>query len=181
MKLHVRQISILLTALLFVWAGYSAPAATKKAVPKKPAPVAKQPAKSPAASAKKAPAPAARKTTSYAAKKQPAMASKTANVKYTGPQRNSRYRKGTQRPATPRYYAQGEPTQDRYREIQQALAKRGYLKSEPSGKWDPDSQNAMRQFQQDQKLDPSGKLDSLSLIALGLGPKRTESAQARPQ
>ena len=33
--------------------------------------------------------------------------------------------------------------------------------------------------QQDQKLDPSGKINSLSLIALGLGPKR-DTAEVPP-
>ncbi|MBI3680777.1 MAG: peptidoglycan-binding protein [Acidobacteria bacterium] len=82
--------------------------------------------------------------------------------------------------AAPRRYGQIEPTPDRYREIQQALIDRGYLKSGPTGKWDGESMDAMRRFQQDQNLEASGKLDSLSLIALGLGPKRT-NAQARPQ
>ncbi len=63
-------------------------------------------------------------------------------------------------------------------EIQKALADRGYLKNEPSGVWDAASQDAMRTFQADQKLDPSGKLTAASLIALGLGPKR-ESPVAR--
>jgi hypothetical protein len=30
---------------------------------------------------------------------------------------------------------------------------------------------AMQRFQQDQKLDPTGKLTARSLVALGLGPK----------
>jgi hypothetical protein len=64
------------------------------------------------------------------------------------------------------------PTPDRYKEIQQALADRGYLKAEPSGVWDAQSQDAMRAFQTDQKLEPSGKLTAAALIALGLGPKR---------
>ena len=84
------------------------------------------------------------------------------------------------RPAPVRYSAQNEPTADRYREIQQALKQKGYLQGDPTGKWDPSSAEALRRFQQDQNLEASGKLDSLSLIALGLGPKRTANAQARP-
>jgi peptidoglycan hydrolase-like protein with peptidoglycan-binding domain len=79
---------------------------------------------------------------------------------------------------TPR--GQQQPTPNRYREIQQALADRGYFKSEPDGVWGPESVEALRQFQQDQKLKPSGKLDPLSLISLGLGPKREEGAPAEP-
>jgi len=84
------------------------------------------------------------------------------------------------------------PTPDRYKEIQKALADRGYLKNEPTGTWDSASQEAMRKFQGDQKLDPSGKITAASLIALGLGPKNesqtaassntsTPSAPVRPQ
>jgi hypothetical protein len=68
-------------------------------------------------------------------------------------------------------YRQGAPTPDRYREIQQALVDKGYLKSEPSGVWDAQSMDAMRQFQTDRNLAATGKLTSASLIALGLGPK----------
>jgi peptidoglycan hydrolase-like protein with peptidoglycan-binding domain len=73
-------------------------------------------------------------------------------------------------PRTPSVARQAAPSPDRYKEIQQALAAKGYLKSEPSGVWDADSVAAMRQFQTDRKLDPSGKLTAASLIDLGLGP-----------
>ena len=67
--------------------------------------------------------------------------------------------------------SQGNPTSTRYMEIQEALASRGYLKTPPTGVWDQDSVAAMKSFQADQKLATTGKLNSLSLIALGLGPK----------
>ena len=69
------------------------------------------------------------------------------------------------------------PTPDRYKEIQDALAKRGYLHGEATGAWDQDSADALRRFQQDQNLQPSGKLNSLSLIALGLGPKHDTTVE----
>jgi peptidoglycan hydrolase-like protein with peptidoglycan-binding domain len=72
------------------------------------------------------------------------------------------------------------PTADRYKEIQKALADRGYLKTEPNGVWDSNSQAAMRAFQSDQKLDPSGKITAPSLINLGLGPERDETVAVRP-
>jgi hypothetical protein len=65
------------------------------------------------------------------------------------------------------------PTADRYKEIQQALANKGYLKpEEATGTWNADSADALKRFQSEQNLDASGKINSLSLIALGLGPKR---------
>jgi hypothetical protein len=64
---------------------------------------------------------------------------------------------------------QQTPTPDRYREIQQALIDKGYLKSEANGQWDAQSTDALRQFQNDQKLAPTGKINAPSLIGLGLG------------
>ncbi len=71
---------------------------------------------------------------------------------------------------------QSGPTPERYREIQQALVDKGYLKSEPDGVWDAESTDALRQFQTDQKLTPNGKITAASLIGLGLGPKDSEDA-----
>ena len=92
---------------------------------------------------------------------------------------------GTRTTAARRYYGrrsytaqQMSPSADRYREIQEALAAKGYLKTPPNGVWDKDSMDAMQRFQQDQKLDPTGKLTARSLSALGLGPKPADSAPA---
>jgi peptidoglycan hydrolase-like protein with peptidoglycan-binding domain len=65
------------------------------------------------------------------------------------------------------------PTPERYKEIQQALVDKGYLKSEPNGVWDAQSIDALRQFQTDHKLSVTGKISSASLIGLGLGPQNT--------
>lgn len=67
---------------------------------------------------------------------------------------------------------QNSPTPDRYREIQQALVERGYADRSPDGVWGPQWVDSLRRFQADQNLDADGKLGALSLIALGLGPKR---------
>jgi peptidoglycan hydrolase-like protein with peptidoglycan-binding domain len=90
-----------------------------------------------------------------------------------GPVRHLKKRGKAARPkvtsrAAPR---QANPSSDRYREIQEALAAKGYLKTPPTGVWDQDSVEAMKRFQEDQKITSTGKLNSLSLIALGLGPK----------
>ena len=64
---------------------------------------------------------------------------------------------------------QTAPTADRIREIQSALAASDSYKGEPNGKWDDASVAAMKHFQQVNGLNPSGKLDALSLQKLGLG------------
>ncbi len=78
--------------------------------------------------------------------------------------------------------APSAPSPDRYREIQQALIQRGYLQGEPTGVWGSDSVEALKRFQQDQNLQASGKLNALSLISLGLGPRRENPTQTvRPE
>ena len=68
---------------------------------------------------------------------------------------------------------QMSPTPDRYREIQGALASKGYLKpDDATGTWNQTSADAMKKFQTEQNLDSTGKINSLSLIALGLGSHR---------
>lgn len=95
---------------------------------------------------------------------------KSSTTRRKGRTRTAASRRGT--------YRQLAPTPDRYKEIQKALADRGYLKTEPNGVWDSNSQQAMRAFQSDQKLDPTGKLTAASLIGLGLGPKHDASPNA---
>ena len=78
----------------------------------------------------------------------------------------------SRRPARPSKPAgQQHPEPGRYQEIQKALAERGYFKGEASGEWKDDSTEALKRFQADQKLPNDGKLNSLTLIGLGLGPK----------
>jgi peptidoglycan hydrolase-like protein with peptidoglycan-binding domain len=74
------------------------------------------------------------------------------------------------------------PTRERYTEIQRALADKGYYAGPVNGEWGPDSVEALKRFQAEQKLAADGKLGALSLIALGLGPHRDTVADlaARP-
>ena len=109
----------------------------------------------------------AKATTAKTTAKSRAAASKTTKGKKTSVRKAS----------APRQLA---PTKDRYQQIQQALASKGYYSGEPNGAWGPDSVEALKRFQADQNLTPDGKLGSLSLIALGLGPKRL-SAQSAAQ
>ncbi len=110
-------------------------------------------------------------------------ATKTSSAKTTSARSkksSSTRRKGTVTRRVTRYYQQA-PTPDRYKEIQQALASKGYFQGEPNGAWGSDSIDALKRFQADQNLMPDGKISSLSLIALGLGPKRlTAKSDAAP-
>jgi peptidoglycan hydrolase-like protein with peptidoglycan-binding domain len=96
---------------------------------------------------------------------------KTVSRKTTSAKKGKSSKKSVTTSATAGRSRQMAPTPERYRDIQQALVERGYLKSEPNGVWDARSVDALRQFQADQKLSPTGKISSASLIGLGLGPK----------
>jgi len=102
-------------------------------------------------------------------------ASKTP-AKSTSKSRAVAGKKTARKASAPRQLA---PTKERYQQIQQALVAKGYYTAEPNGVWGADSMDALKRFQADQNLPPDGKLTSLSLIALGLGPKRL-SAQSPP-
>jgi peptidoglycan hydrolase-like protein with peptidoglycan-binding domain len=64
---------------------------------------------------------------------------------------------------------QKSPTPDRISEIQSSLASNGYYQGNPNGKWDASTVGAMQKFQSANGLEPTGKLDALSLQKLGLG------------
>ena len=69
---------------------------------------------------------------------------------------------------------------ERYKQIQEALASRGYFNGPVDGLWGDDSVEALRRFQRDQNLTDDGKIGALSLIALGLGPRRTAENNPAP-
>ena len=126
------------------------------------------PSAPPKAPAKKPAAPSGKQS---AAKKQAAGKSRSA-------------RKGVS--ARAQALRQQQPEPQRIREIQQALSERGYA-VEPTGIWDAATVEALRKFQEDRdinNLSGRGKLDPLTLIALGLGPAHTRpalSGAAAPQ
>jgi hypothetical protein len=132
-----------------------------------------------AAAKKKAPAkkPAAAKTSTA-----PKSTAKKSTASRTTAARGTT-RKSTKKPASKITWRnrQTSPAPERYREIQEALTAKGYLQaSEIDGSWNGASAEALKRFQADQKLDSNGKINALSLIALGLGPKRN-SAAAQPE
>ncbi len=109
--------------------------------------------------------------------KQPARKTYVAPKGKAAPKNRYQQRYSRRWTPPPRPMGPQQPSADRYKEVQQALAQKGYLSSEPSGEWKQDSVDALKRFQQDQKLEVNGKLDSLSIIALGLGPKRAAAVQ----
>jgi Putative peptidoglycan binding domain len=60
----------------------------------------------------------------------------------------------------------------RSQEIQQALIREHYLTGEPTGAWDPASEEAMRRYQADNGWQNKTVPDSRALIKLGLGPSK---------
>jgi hypothetical protein len=62
--------------------------------------------------------------------------------------------------------------------IQQALIREHYLNSEPTGRWDEETQAAMTKFQADQGWQTKLTPDSRALIKLGLGPDHSGAINA---
>ena len=131
----------------------------------------------------KAPAPA--QTKSPAKKTAASAARKKSSPSKTGPRTTTTAaRRGKKGPPAKRVTwrnRQLAPAPQRYKEIQEALAAKGYLKSEDAnGAWNQASVEALKKFQAGQNLDSTGKINSLSLIALGLGPRRETVAPKPP-
>lgn len=127
--------------------------------------------------------------TKKATSKKAAATSKTVSTKSTAASTKTKSAKGQSTkgkttkkaaPAATWRTRQQAPTPDRYKEIQQALIAKGYLKGEPTGVWDSDSIDAISRFQVDQKLTPTGKINAPSLIGLGLGAKSAGAPEAPP-
>ncbi len=162
-------IVLALGTALAVWAATPAPKG-KTSGAKKTA--SKKSTKSTAKSSKSAPKKVASGKQSASTKQ---TSSKKTSAKHTSAKTAaSSYRRSTQR----------EPAPERYKEIQQSLADKGYFAGPVNGTWNSDSVDALKRFQRDQNIGDDGKLGSLSLIALGLGPKRgtekPENSEAAP-
>lgn len=81
---------------------------------------------------------------------------------------------------TSRAPIQKAPTAERISEIQSALARGGYYSNDPNGKWDGDTVSALQKFQSANGLEPTGKLDALSLQKMGLGSEIAGVSAPRP-
>jgi len=76
---------------------------------------------------------------------------------------------------------QKAPTTDRIEEIQSALSREGYYHGDPTKKWDANTQDAMRHFQEDHGMNGSGRLDATTLQKLGLGSDIAGVSAPRPK
>ena len=160
--------------IALAWNANGTLAAQEKTPPKKTATKKKgTPAKkSGVRSSSKKGAPTARKGTSTASARKPGTTTKSA----------SSHGKKTPAKRVTWRNRQMTPSPDRYREIQGALASKGFLNpEEATGTWNQASSDALKKFQAEQNLESSGKINSLSLIALGLGPKRETASAAPPK
>ena len=123
-------------------------------------------------------APATKKAAALAKSKASANAKASANTK--APTAQTARKASNSAPSVPpvRRGSQLAPTKERYKQIQEALAAKGYLKpAEATGQWTATSIEALKRFQANQNLEATGKINSLSLIALGLGPKHETAAR----
>lgn len=112
--------------------------------------------------------PSAAATPAAATAKKPAPAATAAKKPSVTPVHTAIKRHSTAHPAV-LAHAQVAPAPSRISEIQSALAKDGAYQGTPNGRWDSASVDAMRQFQNEHNLNPSGKIDALTLQKLGLG------------
>jgi peptidoglycan hydrolase-like protein with peptidoglycan-binding domain len=142
------------------------PAASTAKPPSAKAAAAGSPSK---ASAKSTPAevPAAKKASGTAPKGSP----RSGASSRTGKRAGSRSR---------RQPGQKAPTSDRVSQIQAALAKDGSFSGTPDGKWNDDTAAAIRRFQASHRLNPTGRLDALTLQKLGLGSETAGVAAPTP-
>lgn len=108
-------------------------------------------------------------TASRTTKGRTTRAASASNVKYVRNRHGKLVRVVAHAAPAPSY--QLHPDSERYQQIQQALADKGYFKGEVNGQWGDDSVDALRRFQTDRNLDGDGHLTALSLTGLGLGPK----------
>jgi len=111
---------------------------------------------------------AAQTTSASKTSHKPATGSASAKTTTGGAKRSSKSGKSSSRRAK-RVKGQAAPTTDRINAIQDALAKNGAYSGAPSGKWDDSTVEAMKKFQASHGLNPTGKMDALTLQKLGLG------------
>ena len=111
-------------------------------------------------------------------KKVSSSSKKTSVAKKKRPRRRTK-RRSVRRRRRRAVRGQRAPTAQRFREIQQSLARSGHYNGKPTGKLDLHTVAALADFQQAQSLTKTGKLNALTLKKLeqyGLPPNSRASA-----
>ena len=92
-----------------------------------------------------------------------------AGARSPAAQSSTSKKKKTKKKTKPTAVGQKTPTPDRIKEIQLALSREGAYSGEPTGKWDNATIEAMKKYQGDNGITPTGKIDALTINKLGLG------------
>jgi peptidoglycan hydrolase-like protein with peptidoglycan-binding domain len=109
-----------------------------------------------------------------------ATAAHSANVSTAKKSTHPSSGKASSRKKSTKVKGQAAPTPDRINEIQEALTRKGVFTGTPTGQWDDSTVEAMKKFQSSNGLNPSGKLDALTLEKLGLGSETAGLAAPTP-
>ncbi len=107
-------------------------------------------------------------------------------VRLTRLRRSSRYPYRRRTAYAVRHVATLRISPDRTDQIQEALIHAGDLQGQPTGRWDTQTREAMKQYQRANGFGSTGLPDAKSLMKMGLGPHPLPSdvdpmAQARPE
>ena len=102
-----------------------------------------------------------------------------------GPQQSTSKKSAQKRRSSRRRHHSGvklqkAPTPERISEIQSSLSRAGYYRGQPNGKWDSSTVEALQKFQSVHGLEPTGKLDALTLQKMGLGSDIAGVSAPRP-
>jgi len=97
-------------------------------------------------------------------------ATQPATDSYHPASKSSKSHHGSKKSHKKRPHGQQAIDTERCRKIQEALVSEHYMTSQPTGKWDDATQQAMRRYQADQGWQNKTVPDSRALIRLGLGP-----------
>jgi len=123
-------------------------------------------AATPAANARQSDSAAQKPTTTKKSHK----ASSKSKISSTATTRSSSGKRSSRRKKSSRARGQQKIDSERARSIQEALIREHYLNGEPTGTWNPASEDAMRRYQADHGWQSKTVPDSRALISLGLGP-----------